>query len=95
MKPTELVSVLLEGRPLPLTWELAVWGPDLPGYAQVDMVDAEGVNHGSTDFKKLAAQGYDIPDISRLPSGKYTADLRPMVKVDGYYQPARSAVPAS
>lgn len=70
---------------MPSTWQLAVWGADSgmpPGYAQVDMVDEKGVNHGSTSLAKLKTQGYDVPDVSRLPTGKYTADLRPMPKID-------------
>ena len=73
---------------MPLTWKLSVWGPDLPGYAQVDMLDDNGENHGSTNLTKLAAQGYDIPDISNLPSGQYTPDLRSLLKPGQHAAPA-------
>jgi len=84
MTPNRLVDLLLEA-PLPPTWQLTVYAAD-PGihgaFAQVDMIDPEGHNHGSVSLHALAAAGYDIPDVDRLPSGKYTVDLRPLPKID-------------
>jgi len=84
MTPARLVDFLLE-TPMPPTWQLAVYAaePGIHGaFAQVDMIDAEGHNEGSVSLHALAAAGYDIPDIDKLPSGKYTADLRPLPKID-------------
>jgi hypothetical protein len=83
MTPAGLVEVLLEGNPLPPTWLLSVWGRDSgmpPGYAQVDMIDDRGVNHGSTNLSALARQGYDVPDVTELATGQYFADLTPVGK---------------
>lgn len=64
-------------KPLPLTWQITVQREHIPGfpesgYVQIDMLDTDGENHGSTSRNKLRHQGYDIPDLSHLPTGKYT-----------------------
>jgi hypothetical protein len=59
-------------QPLP-TWLLCVWV--IPGFRtcyQVDMVDAAGVNHGSTNPDALRSQGYAMPEISHLPHGQFS-----------------------
>jgi hypothetical protein len=84
MTPTLFVDLLLEA-PMPPTWQLSVYAaePGLHGaFAQVDMINPEGDNEGSVSLHALAAAGYDIPDIDKLPSGKYTPDLRPLPKID-------------
>lgn len=43
----------------------------VPGYVQIDDI-AGGKNNWSAGPDKLKAQGYEVPDFSTLPSGKYT-----------------------
>ena len=43
----------------------------VPGYVQIDSLK-NGENEWSQGPDKLRAQGYNIPDFSKLPSGKYT-----------------------
>lgn len=43
----------------------------VPGYIQIDSV-RDGQNEWSSSPDKLTAQGYTIPDFSKLPGGRYT-----------------------
>lgn len=62
-------------------WQVTVQSPQLmpdkvtqsPGYVQIDEI-TNGQNVWSSDPQRLRAQGYDIPDFSKLPQGKYTLD---------------------
>ncbi len=45
-------------------------GREVPGYVQID--DVSQGNKWSAGPEKLREQGYDIPDLSGLPQGKYT-----------------------
>jgi hypothetical protein len=95
MKPSDLVeSLLSEDQPMPPTWQITVWNTDsgFPRpFAQIDMIDANGENQGSTSPDDLRAKGYAFPDVSELPSGKYTPDLKPLPKLDPREQMARVA----
>lgn len=59
-------------------WRVTVQAPQpldetttVPGYVQIDEVIGTD-NKWSKGPDKLRAQGYEIPDFSKLPSGKYT-----------------------
>lgn len=65
-------------KPIPDTWKLTVQEPVIPGnpktgYTQIDMLDANGKNAGSTTPEKLREEGYDVPDLSKVKTGQYTA----------------------
>jgi hypothetical protein len=81
MTPTKLVQLMLEEQKTPPgTWQVTVQkdheGHPGSGYVQIDMIDADGENEGSTSAPKLVAQGFNLPDFSQLAQGRYRmADL--------------------
>lgn len=55
-------------------WQVTVQRPQVPGdrgYVQIDDVSG-GENHWSKGPAQLRAEGYHVPDFSRLPTGRYT-----------------------
>ncbi len=77
-------------QPLP-TWLLCVWVT--PGFGtcyQIDMVDAAGENHGSTNPEALKARGYELPDFTGLAHGQYQLGA-PMQRAGGRAIPVSSA----
>lgn len=59
-------------------WQVAVQSPmqlgpgqTMPGYTQIDDVSG-GVNRWSMGPRSLAVKGYNVPDVSKLPQGKYS-----------------------
>lgn len=82
MSLTELAAhvTALCNRPQPLpSWLVCVWEmPEEPGmpahlrrFYQIDMVDAQGRNAGSTNPKALEKLGVTLPDFSGLTHGQY------------------------
>jgi hypothetical protein len=67
--PTQTAPLKVPAR----TWRAAIQqgSPQIPGYVQLDMVDAEGENHGSTSPEKVRAMGYWLPDFSKFKTGSY------------------------
>ncbi len=61
------------------TWTICVFqNPSFPDRVahlrtviQIDLVDANGHNSESTNPVELRARGYDIPDLTWLPQGRY------------------------
>lgn len=58
-------------------WQVTVQSPiqldaknRMPGYTQIDDISG-GQNHWSKGPQTLARQGYNIPDFSKLPQGRY------------------------
>ncbi len=45
---------------------------DIPGYIQIDKIDAAGNNTESVSPEQLAAEGYQLPDLKNVPEGKHT-----------------------
>jgi hypothetical protein len=61
-------------KPPDPNWQVTVNKPQVPGdvgFIQIDDVSG-GQNKWSSNPEKLKAQGFDVPDFSKLPQGKYT-----------------------
>lgn len=55
-------------------WQVTVQKPQVPGgrgYIQIDDISG-GENRWSKSPETLAKEGYEVPDFSALPQGKYT-----------------------
>ena len=74
-------------KPMPPTWRITVQEKqgDVPGYTQIDRIGPDGKNAGSVSPEKLRAEGYDVPDLSTVKQGQYTAEQ--------LSQPTQSNVP--
>jgi len=55
------------------TWVVLIWGMDgiLKPAIQIDLFRPDGGTDGSVSPEQLRAQGYEIPDLSTLPSGRH------------------------
>lgn len=65
-------------KPVDPNWLVTVQAPQkldatktVPGYTQIDFIEG-GQNVRSASRETLAKEGYDVPDFSSLPQGRYT-----------------------
>ncbi len=74
-------------KQLPPTWTICVFKWDgIPaelGFVhQIDMIDERGVNAGSTNSAAVRKLGYEVPDFSHLPHGRYS--IGALTQADGH-----------
>ncbi len=55
------------------TWSICVWKIEEYPVAvfQIDMINEDGTNDGSTNPDRLRSQGYEIPDLTKLEHGRH------------------------
>lgn len=83
-------------KPLPPTWQVTVQEKqgDVPGYVQVDKLGPNGENEGSVSPEQLRAEGYDVPDLSQVKQGRYTAEeLQGAMEAPAKSAPAEKPAP--
>lgn len=66
-------SEMVESKQPDPHWLLTVQQPQggIPGYTQIDKVDPSGASRESLSLEAFAAEGYPVPDVSRLATGQY------------------------